>query len=97
MSATINLTETTANNPKQIEAGQYLLAVSGIPSSQTVDIRINVGDARGVAITDAQFDADGTKVVWLPNCTVYAAPSFPVPVANYGVALAELSTKLENT
>lgn len=94
--STINLTSSTPFDPVKVAAGQYLLAVSGIPASESLDIVVNVGDAKGVAVTDANFTADGTKVIWLPECTVFVLTSFPPNTAGYGAALGTLSTKLED-
>lgn len=93
--STINITGTGADNSKQIPAGQYLLAVTGVGGGDTAELRINLGDAKGVVVTDSSFTDDGTKVVWLPACTVYIQTNFETD-STFGAALAVLSTKLED-
>lgn len=90
--STINLTDTDLNSPVQIAAGQYLFA--GVDFGSTLDLFVNIGDAKNTPITDAQLTADDAKVVWLPNCTVYVTADTPGPA--FGSALAKLSTTLED-
>lgn len=96
--STINLTNSSAAQPVIIKAGQYLLATAGLSAADavTVTLYLNVGDAKGAPLTDAVFTEAGAKVVWLPNCTAYIETDAPPPVDGFGVALAELSTKLDD-
>lgn len=90
---TINLTNTSQSSPVQITSGQYLLAVNGIEQGDTAQLYVNVGEASDVVVTDALFEAAGTKVVWLPNCTAYMAYPGQAPTG-YRAALASLATDL---
>lgn len=57
----------------QVPSGQYLIAANGnFSAAASVQIYANIGVATGTPLTGAVFTEGGVKILWLPDCTVYA-------------------------
>lgn len=95
--STINLTNTNANNAVPVKAGQYLICCAGVGGGDEADLFVNIGETRGVPITtdpNAFFTEEGCQVVWLPDCTVWAAYNGGSPEF-YSMSMAPLATELK--
>jgi len=62
------------------ESGKYFIAVTGEFHGATASVFVNIGETADCIVTDSSFTEDGTKVMWLPTCTLY------VGVAGEGAA-----------
>lgn len=79
----------------QVQAGQYMIARNGAFGGGTLQVKANIGACAAVPITGAAYTDAGAEVIWLPTCTVFCTLS-GATAPNVNVAIAELSTKLDD-
>lgn len=74
--------------------GQYLLAVGSENfDGAQIEILANVGIARSVPL-DLTFTAPGSRIIWLPRCSLVVRTTSAGPSTEIDVALAELSSQM---
>lgn len=94
---TINLVEKLASgssSPVQLKSGRYLLAVSGVFDSASVQIHANIGVATATPMTDLLYTGPAAQIVWIPSGTYYAVISTPGASTAINVAVALVSQEV---
>jgi len=93
----LNRTGDGSTEPVAIEAGEYMVAVSGPFDGCTAQIDLKLGEIPFAPITDAAMTTSGAIVIALPACTIRVTVSGAGGSTDVSSAIARLSTHVRGS
>ena len=93
----LNRTTDGSSTPVAIEAGEYMIAISGEFDGASVQIDLKLGVIPFAPITDASMTAPGAIVIAFPDCSVRITVLSAGASTNVSAAMARLSTHVRGS